>query len=409
MNEVLTSKSEGGLSLLNSLIANINSKQTAKRALFSGVPFEIAPGMTISVKGYNVIHRQKEERSCYIWLDGEVPQIATGETTKVSEDSARTVEKSETKKAYKFGGEYVYFTPEEQKSLRDFGPTGIRIIGFKSRSSLPIWASIKRATFLFPSEEHYVGSTRVFTALWKKLIKDNKIGVAWAITRSNAKPALFALIPSHNRGEEDSGTPFLPAGLWLYTLPFTDDIRNPPDLPEPVQASDELAEKVKIITENLWFPKRMYDPSRYPNPQLQWHYKILQALALQEEVPEQAEDTTIPKYKSIAKRVGGHIRDWETLLDEEVARMKKVSAVKRGAAVDEDERPVKTIKTEREWTPAPAPQLSDAQLKAASETGGLAKLTVAQLKDVLAKRGLPVHGRKAELMERLEVWVDENT
>lgn len=415
MTEVLTSKSGGGLTLLKSLIANINSKQTAKRALFSGVPFEIAPGLTISVKGYNVIHRQKEERSCYIWLDGEVPQIATGETTKVSEDSARTVEKGETKKAYKFGGEYVYFTPEEQKSLRDFGPTCIRILGFKPRSSLPVWASIKRSSFIFPSEEHYVGSTRTFTALWKKLLKDDKMGIAWAVTRSNAKPELCAIIPSRNRNDEDSGTPFLPAGLWLYTLPFADDIRNPPDLPEPVQASDELVEKVKIITENLWFPNRAYDPSRYPNPQLQWHYKILQALALQEEVPEQAEDLTIPKYKAIGKRVGGHIRDWEALVEDEVAHLKKsstarpatTSSVKReGKAkrdgIDlEDENPRKRVKAE-------GSQLSNTQLKAASETGGLSKMTVAVLKDVLTVRGLPVHGLKAELVERLEQWVGES-
>lgn len=406
MTEVLTSKSEGGLSLLNSLITNINSKQTAKRALFSGVPFEIAPGMTISVKGYNVIHRQKEERSCYIWLDGEVPQIATGETTKVSEDSARTVKKGETKKAYKFGGEYVYFTPEEQKSLKDFGPTGIRIIGFKPKSSLPVWASVQRASFIFPSEEHYVGSTRVFTALWKKLLKDDKIGVAWAVTRANAKPALFAIVPSRNRGEEDSGTPFLPAGLWLYPLPFADDIRSPPDIPEPVQASDELAEKVKIITENLWFPSRIYDPSKYPNPQLQWHYKILQALALQEEVPEQAEDLTVPKYKAIGKRVGGHIRDWETLVDEEVAHVKKASSGKREAGADEDEKPKKRVKTEPRSSPPP-PELSNAQLKAAGEKG-LSKMSVPQLKAALKARDISVTGKKADLVERLDDWVAEN-
>jgi ATP-dependent DNA helicase 2 subunit 1 len=56
--EVRSSKSGDGLTLLNSLISNINSKQAAKRALFSNLPFEIAPGLTISVKGYNIIHRQ---------------------------------------------------------------------------------------------------------------------------------------------------------------------------------------------------------------------------------------------------------------------------------------------------------------------------------------------------------------
>ena len=51
--------------------------------------------------------------------------------------------------------------------------------------------------------------------------------------------------------------------------------------------------------------------------------------------------------------------------------------------------------------------MSNAQLKAASGTG-LAKMTVVQLKDVLTARGLPVHGKKAELVERVQEWVDEN-
>lgn len=34
---------------------------------------------------------------------------------------------------------------------------------------------------------------------------------------------------------------------------------------------------------------------------LQWHYRILQALALDEDLPEKPEDKTIPKYKQIDK------------------------------------------------------------------------------------------------------------
>ena len=34
---------------------------------------------------------------------------------------------------------------------------------------------------------------------------------------------------------------------------------------------------------------------------LQWHYRILQAMALDEELPETPEDKTIPKYRQIAK------------------------------------------------------------------------------------------------------------
>lgn len=34
---------------------------------------------------------------------------------------------------------------------------------------------------------------------------------------------------------------------------------------------------------------------------LQWHYRILQALALDEDLPEKPEDKTLPKYKQIDK------------------------------------------------------------------------------------------------------------
>ncbi len=34
---------------------------------------------------------------------------------------------------------------------------------------------------------------------------------------------------------------------------------------------------------------------------LQWHYRILQALALEEDLPEKPEDKTIPKYRQIGK------------------------------------------------------------------------------------------------------------
>lgn len=41
--------------------------------------------------------------------------------------------------------------------------------------------------------------------------------------------------------------------------------------------------------------------SRNLPPALQWHYKILQALALEEDLPEKPDDKTIPKYRQIDK------------------------------------------------------------------------------------------------------------
>ncbi|KAF5665939.1 ATP-dependent DNA helicase 2 subunit 1 [Fusarium circinatum] len=407
MTEVRTSKSGDGLTLLNSLISNVNSKQTAKRALFSNLPFEIAPGLRISVKGYNIVHRQTPARTCYIWLDGEKPQIATGETTRIAEDSARTVEKAEIKKAYKFGGEYVYFSPDEQKSLKDFGSPIIRIIGFKPRSLLPVWASTKKSTFIFPSEEDYVGSTRVFTALWQKLLKDDRMGVAWCITRANAQPILAAIIPSREGSDDGSGTPYLPAGLWIYPLPFQDDLRNINPPSEVLRSSGELTTQMRTIIQQLQLPKAMYDPLKYPNPALQWHYRILQTLALEEEVPEKADDATEPKYKAISKRAGGYLEEWSETLEEEAGKVANKKSTKRETDDEDMERPVKKSRGSSEK--ATGSSFSMAQLKAAIEGGTIQKMTVVQLKDILATKGLSTAGRKVELIERIEEWIEENT
>lgn len=400
-----TSRSGDGLSLLNSLISNINSKQTPKRALFH-LPFEIAPGLKITVKGYNIVHRQTPARTCYVWLEGEKAQIATGETTRVAEDSARTVEKQEIKKAYKFGGEYVYFTPEEQKKLRDFGAPTIRIIGFKKRSMIPVWASVKKSTFLFPSEEDYIGSTRVFSALWQKLLKDDKIGLAWCVLRSNAQPMFAALVPSREQSEDGTGTPYLPAGLWLYPLPTADDLRDI-NVERKLDCSEDLKTKMRVIVQQLNLPKGIYNPLKYPNPALQWHYRILQTLALEEEMPEEPEDLTEPKNKAISKRAGGYLEEWSETLKDEAERATRSRSLKRELEDDAPERPAKQRKAAAERPSGST--FSIAQLRAAIESGGISKMTVPQLKDVASTRGLSTSGRKADLVERIEQWVEENS
>lgn len=399
------SKSGDGITLLNSLISNINSKQTPKRSLFSNLPFEIAPGLRISVKGYNILHKQAPARTCYIWLDGDKPQIAAGETTKVAEDSARTVEKQEIKKAYKFGGEYVYFTPEEQKSLKNFGSPIIRIIGFKPRKQLSIWATVKKSTFIFPSEEDYVGSTRVFSALWQKLLKDDKVGLAWCVVRANAQPILAAIIPSKSQSDPESGTPFLPAGLWISPLPFADDLRDIKPTGPLAQSSDELKTGMRTIVQQLQLPKAMFNPLKYPNPALQWHYKILQALALEEEVPEKVEDATEPKFKAISKRAGGYFEEWSEALETNAKQTTEKRALKREADDDEPAPPTKRGRTADKPS---ATGITTAQLKEAVESEKITKFTVAQLKEIAEARGLSTSGKKVDLIERLEQWVDAN-
>ncbi|KAL8761765.1 MAG: hypothetical protein Q9194_007646, partial [Teloschistes cf. exilis] len=357
------SSTSDGISLLSSLLSNINSKAVARRALFSNLPLELGPGLQISVKGFIIIKRQEPKRSCYVYLADEKAQIASGITTQMAEDSARTVQKVEIKKAYKFGGAQVLFSPEEISQLRNFGEPIIRIIGFKPMSMLPVWANLKPSTFIYPSEETFVGSTRVFSALWQKLLSAKKIGIAWFIARKNAAPVLAALYPSSssitNADDETMNPPdhpIMPQGLWLIPLPYADDIRQNPETTHVIRAPDSLTDRMRTVIQQLHLPKGRFDPSKYPNPALQWHYRILQAMALEEDLPERAEDKTVPRYKPIDKRAGEYVLDWGQELEDEHRKWMKEGggggggapvSGKRGAAADEDgERKTKKPKVE---------------------------------------------------------------
>ncbi|KAI1073678.1 hypothetical protein F5B20DRAFT_574617 [Whalleya microplaca] len=407
---VTTSKGGDGLTLLGSLISNINSRQTPKRSYFNNMALELGPGFQISVKGYNIIQKQTPAPSCYVWLDGEQAQVAVGETARIAEDSARTVESGEVKKAYKFGGEFVYFGEDEQKSIKQFGNPIIRIVGFKDRSLLKFWVSIKKSIYIFPSEDGYVGSSRVFTALWQKLLKSKKIGIAWHIARTNGNPQLVAIIPSKAQSDGKSGTNFIPAGLWLYPIPYADDMRDGPET-KVNRTTDALTDKMNFIVRQLQLPNASYNPSRYPNPALQWHYKILQTLALEEEVPDRPDDATIPKYRAIHKRCGGYIQEWSQMADDALGQLRDVKAIKREMEDGDEEdgpRPAKKSRTTAAKTSVNGGGTGNAELKKRSDDDTLSKLTVTELKTILGERGLDNKGLKKALVERLEEWVEEN-
>ncbi|KAA8617935.1 Ku domain containing protein Pku70 [Pyrenophora tritici-repentis] len=412
-------KSGEGISLLKQLISSINSKATPRRALFS-LPLELGPDFRISVKGYILIKRQEHIKSCYVWVGGEKPQIATSSTTQISDDISRNIEKTELQKAYKFGGDAITFTPEEITQIRQcFGEPIIRIIGFKPLSSVPIWANTNKSTFIYPSEADYIGSTRVFSALQQKLIKSKKMGLVWFIPRRNAAPTLAALIPGVEKVNED-GEQTMPPGLWLVPLPFADDIRQFPTPPEqPLKTTDALTDKMRLIIEQLQLPKGIYDPSRYPNPDLQWFYRILQALALEEELPDHPDDKTIPRYKQIDKRCGEYIEEYGKEFQEAYVQQHSEALANRGKPVakkrpaggaDADGKPAaKKVKKDPKVKAEDGDDedgMTDEQMAELNNSGQISKQTVAVLKQWLVSRNQSTAGKKADLLERVQDYLD---
>ncbi|PVH98400.1 ATP-dependent DNA helicase-like protein II subunit 1 [Periconia macrospinosa] len=406
-------KSGDGISLLKQLLSSINSRAAPRRALFS-LPFEIGPDLRIGVKGFILIKRQEHVKSCNVWVGGEKPQIVTASTTHMADDTARVVEKGELRKAYKFGGDSITFSPEEFVQIRQcFGEPIIRIIGFKPLSSLPIWANVGKASFIYPSEADFVGSTRVFSALQQKLLKSRKMALSWFIARKNAAPVLAAIIPGEERVDE-SGEQTMPPGLWIVPLPFADDIRQCPEHKHEPTSTPELTDKMRVIMEQLQLPKGVYEPNKYPNPDLQWFYKILQAMALEEEIPEKVDDKTVPKYRQIEKRAAPYIIEYGEQFELDLAKVNhsstsilpsrgKTGAKRPKTDGDDDEpKPKKRIKKEGGDGHNDDDVITDEQMAKMCSSGTVQKQSVAVLKSYLKAKGLSTAGKKADLVDRVQ-------
>ena len=406
-----SSTAKDGISLLQALISSTQSRNAPRRALFSSVPLEIGPGLKIGVKGYMLLKRQEPRRETYIYLpsDSAKAQIAEGHSELVDEDTARTVEKTEIRRAFRFGGETVSFSLEEMAKINDFGETTIRIIGFKPLSMIPLWATVDKSTFIYPSEESFIGSTRVFSALHQKLLRDQKIGLAWYIPRRNAYPRLAALIPGEEERNEE-GEQHMPPGIWVKPLPFADDIRSPPDV-NLVKAPDEVVDAMRTIIQQLQLPKAVYDPLKYPNPALQWFFKILQALALDEDLPEQPDDKTLPKWRQIHKRAGGYIVEWGEKLDAAFDQWLKdnASSIKPAAngaskrMAPPSSAPAKKAKKEDDDEEE---GITDADMKAAYTGDTLSKYKVNDLKSWLKAKGMSATGKKQDLVDAVTSYFE---
>ncbi|KAK6351211.1 ATP-dependent DNA helicase II subunit 1 [Orbilia javanica] len=372
------------------MLSAITAKQAPRRALFTS-KMEIGKGFVIGIKGYLLHKRVAPSRSHYIHEQGEKLQIVKGSTVRMVEETAQEVTPDQIRKAFKFGGETVTFSEEEFKQMRNFGEPVLRILGFKPQSELQFWHNMRSSMFIYPSEEDFTGSTRTFAALRNKLLKDKLMGVAWFISRRNAAPVMAAVLPSAE-----------PHGMSIIPLPFVDDIRQNPEVPHVV-APNQLIDRMQDVIRQLHMPKG-YIPEKYPNPVLQKHYKVLEAIALEEELPEEFEDKTEPKYKNIEKHAGQYIRDWGDALSQAMAEFKltkpaqvEIHGTKRGRDSG-SAAAAKKAKKDVDSGPGDA----DKEIRAAYDKNTLNKLTVAVLKDWLNSKGMSVAGKKADLVERIE-------
>ncbi|KAJ6615653.1 Ku DNA-binding complex Ku70 subunit [Mycena sp. CBHHK59/15] len=394
------------ISRIEDLLAQMRFHEVPKRAQ-SSIPFALADGFTIGVKGYGLVTEQKKGAYKYFVDLGERMEVATVRTVYVDEDQQAEVNKTKIVYGMDVGapaeeddeasagtravkpGQRPFFTAEDVRSFRTLGlEPGLKLLGFKDRSELMFEDNIKHSQFIYPDEMAYAGSKRTFSALLKSMVKKDKIGLVLSLTRRNASPTFCALLPQEERVDEGGWTD--PAGFHLIPLPFADDIRAAP-VESACRASDEAKDAAVAWISKLSVKNGSYPPDSYPNPALAFHNAQLQATAFGEEYdPDSFEDLTAPKVDMIHKRAGKLLENWK------ISVANDESAVTAAAPVE----------TEKKGTKRKADvDLSEAEIRSRYTDGELKKLTVEQLKAFLKTKGLPYSGKKADLMDRVEEYL----
>lgn len=386
----------------------IKAREVPRRSLFH-IYFELGPGFAIDVKGYLLSKRQSIQRSHLVSLKGGHPKIASIKTEYIDNTTTKILKREEMKKGYFVGSnrEEITFTMDEIKGLRAFENPVLRLLGFKPMTHLANWQNIKQSYFIYPSESRVTGSTRVFASLHKRMLLDNVFALVWFVPRKDTSPLLCALVAESEEIDDKSGIQSSPAGCYIIQLPSADDIRLNPGVDEP-RANEKLTDCMSRIVKSMILGHK-YDPSKFPNPSLQWHYKVLESVALEEELPQTPIDKTIPQYGAIQKRASEAIIKWGDVLqiainDPALPSMIR-EAQKRTIIKEETQASLKRAKVE------PNPEQDEMVYRYYKE-GRLSSLSVSELRLFISRHGnIPIglHSmKKAQCLDIAEMLIKSN-
>jgi ATP-dependent DNA helicase 2 subunit 1 len=136
-------------------------------------------------------------------------------------------------------------------------------------------------------------------------------------------------------------------GMNLIFLPYADDIRKLRFEPTPI-ATDQLIQDAKKVVAKLTVKSLPH----ISNPVLQRHYRVIQAIALEEEPPAEDEDLLMPDAEGMAKYaplIQQLATDTRTLGEAAQEEAEPVSRKRKTAASGDEDGPKRPKKEEPDY------------------------------------------------------------
>ncbi|CAG8666326.1 3986_t:CDS:10 [Gigaspora margarita] len=341
----------------NVLLNQIMNKESPRRSLFS-LPFRLfeGEGLTIGIRGFSTIVERTKPPYKLVHMRAETTRLAETKTKWICADTVQELMAEDMKYYFSYGGEKIIFTKEELTKIRDFGEKGLTLIGFKPTNALKYHYNIGHPYFIYPDEEQYEGSRRIFAALHKKMIEKDKIAICAAKIR-NGTPFTFVALKAQPEILDENGLQIQPPGMNMISLPFADDLR-------PLPHQTEIT------------------------PDLNRFFSVLQDMALNKDIEPETSDATLPKYGAISKRAGEYIKVFNAEADHQSQEI---------YPSQDSESVVSNRASSRGSKSLASSQGSQADMSTLYETG---KATVVQLREFLNNVGIKPAKKKDELVQQ---------
>ncbi|CUM68042.1 uncharacterized protein PRCAT00005757001 [Priceomyces carsonii] len=191
---------------------------------------------------------------------------------------------------------------EEENDVPSFSkPPYLKLLGFRDVSRFQAFYNISPPILVTPdlydglrssnSLGGFQNSFTTFSSLYQSCVELKKFVIVFGCTKRNSLPNLYALYPTRiefsSRAVPNQRE--FPEGFLLIRMPWLGDIRSLPNdfLTDLNYCKSEVPEKVikgfhNLIDSNLF---ESFNPGEFPNPSLNYFYKIIKHNLLQIELP----------------------------------------------------------------------------------------------------------------------------
>lgn len=371
---------------------------------------------------FTVVHLvQKTTKPAPKYVDAEDHQDLRTETVYLDKESGEVVAPKKS---------YLEIGPEKQKVIvknaekqatyaasKNFHANacklGMHCLGFVDTSEVTQRDRLLKGQGKFVrADETVFGGKEAFSALLTACAERHVSVLCADVYNAKSQVKYVALIPQ----VENDAYLGVPAGFHVVKVPFRDDLRQPEkaigkSAPQTSATEDQI-QAAEALVESLELQE--YHPTRISNPELQAHYKALEAIALNKRKVEKISDDTAPPIEQLWKEHGviAHIRNFSQTTYG-IEQQDRVGGNDEDADEDDDGNGIIGLKRKARGGPSKGGEKAlktvVQEIRPGFETfvkrakkGSLSELTVDVLKTYLDAHNLPKSGKKASIISRIE-------